>query len=76
MFLFTCFISFFLWRLYKWSQIDFNLQKEEGREVKIFNDMYTSSDAAASRDRPGPSSFDGPDGPAVTVAINLNDHVT
>ena len=31
MFLFTCFISFFLWRLYKWSQIDFNFQREGGR---------------------------------------------
>ena len=31
MFLFTCFISFFLWRLYKWSQIDFNFRREGGR---------------------------------------------
>ena len=29
--LFTCFISFFLWRLYKWSQIDFNFRREGGR---------------------------------------------
>ena len=35
-----------------------------------------TSDAAASRDRPGPSSFDGPDSQAVTVAVNLNVHVT
>ena len=34
MFLFTCFISFFLWRLYKWSQIDFNFRRE-GRRFKI-----------------------------------------
>ena len=34
MFLFTCFISFFLQRLYKWSQIDFNFQRE-GRRLKI-----------------------------------------
>ena len=31
MFLFTCFISFFLWHLYKWSQIDFNFRREGGR---------------------------------------------
>ena len=43
---YTCFISFFLWRLYKWSQIYFNFQREGGREVKIFNNrnyMYRSS---------------------------------
>ena len=41
MFLFTCFISFFLWRLYKWSQIDFYLRKEEVKNFNNRNDMYT-----------------------------------
>ena len=38
--------------------------------------LHGHSDAAASTGRPGPYWFDGSDGPAVTVTVTKQEHVS
>ena len=63
----SCFISFFLWRLYKWSQIDFNFRREGGRFkiliieticIGVLNVIYCS--ALSSMSPPASSMAAGP----------------